>query len=317
MIESLYLASSPRNVYIDVKIEELPQEVYEIELEQTIPGSGAVSAVSGSVLRPGLVIDDPFLIQSIVNSEAAAPDLGEAANTVEEVEEVEEGTVFKENIFVESQNIVAETQDIFVNPSEEQFAAFSGSVEEVPILEYSDYYTVAGGYDYTENGFEDYSDNNNEVEVVEKEVEREPSLHCDLSILLSGISCSFNLLDEDTAPAPAPRPALTPPPLRTPAPTPPPAVVAPWATVQQSLTVTGEQVKEVEEEESEVPFLGLDIEADEDEDDGMEDVTEVADVTKERFSLITNTTTAEATEAGEEDKELRHVVNHLEELHQD
>ena len=71
------------------------------------------------------------------------------------------------------------------------------------------------------------------------------------------------------------------------------------------------------EEDSLVPFLGLDIEADEDEDDGMEDVTEVADVTKERFSLITNTTTAEATEAGEEDKELRHVVNHLEELHQD
>ena len=175
--------------------------MYEIELEQRIPGSGAVSAVSGSVLRPGLVIDDPFLIQSIVNSEAAAaPDLAEAANTVEEevveVEE-EEGTVFKENIFVESQNIVAETQDIFVNPSEEQFAAFSGSVEEVPILDYSDYYTVAGGYDYTENGFEDYSDNNNEVEAVE----REPSLHCDLSILLSGISCSFNLLDEDTAPA--------------------------------------------------------------------------------------------------------------------
>ena len=93
-------------------------------------------------------------------------------------------------------------------------------------------------------------------------------------------------------------------------------MVAPWSTVQQSLTVTGEQVKEVEEE-SEVPFLGLDIEADEDEDDGMEDVTEVADVTKERFSLITNTTAAEATEAGEEDKELRHVVNHLEELHQD
>ena len=304
-------------MYIDVKIEELPQEVYEIELEQTIPGSGAVSAVSGSVLRPGLVIDDPFLIQSIVNSEAAAPDLGEAANTVEE--EVEEGTVFKENIFVESQNIVAETQDIFVNPSEEQFAAFSGSVEEVPILEYSDYYTVGGGYDYNENGFEDYSDNNNEVEeVVEQEVEKEPSLHCDLSILLSGISCSFNLLDEDTAPAlaPAPLPDLTPPPLRTPAPTPPPAVVAPWSTVQQSLTVTGEQVKEVEEE-SEVPFLGLDIEADEDEDDGQEDVTEVADVTKERLSLITNTTAAEATAAGEEDKELRHVVNHLEELHQD
>ena len=299
-----------------LKLKSSPKEVYEIELEQTIPGSGAVSAVSGSVLRPGLVIDDPFLIQSIVNSEAAAPDLGEAANTVEE--EVEEGTVFKENIFVESQNIVAETQDIFVNPSEEQFAAFSGSVEEVPILEYSDYYTVGGGYDYTENGFEEYSDNNNAVEQ-EVEVEKEPSLHCDLSILLSGISCSFNILDEDTAPAlaPAPRPALTPPPLRTPAPTPPPAVVAPWATVQQSLTVTGEEVKEVEEEESEVPFLGLDIEADEDEDDGQEDVTEVADVTKERFSLITNTTTAEATEAGEEDKELRHVVNHLEELHQD
>ena len=289
--------------------------MYEIELEQRIPGSGAVSAVSGSVLRPGLVIDDPFLIQSIVNSEAAAaPDLAEAANTVEEEEEEEEGTVFKENIFVESQNIVAETQDIFVNPSEEQFAAFSGSVEEVPILDYSDYYTVAGGYDYTENGFEDYSDNNNEVE----EVEREPSLHCDLSILLSGISCSFNLLDEDTAPAlaPAPRPVLTPPPLRTPAPTPPPAVVAPWSTVQQSLTVTGEQEEE-EEEESEVPFLGLDIEPDEDEDDGMEDVTEVADVTKERFSLITNATAAEDTAAGEEDKELRHVVNHLEELHQD
>ena len=293
--------------------------MYEIELEQRIPGSGAVSAVSGSVLRPGLVIDDPFLIQSIVNSEAAAaPDLAEAANTVveEEVVEEEEGTVFKENIFVESQNIVAETQDIFVNPSEEQFAAFSGSVEEVPILDYSDYYTVAGGYDYTENGFEDYSDNNNEVE----EVEREPSLHCDLSILLSGISCSFNLLDEDTAPAlaPAPRPVLTPPPLRTPAPTPPPAVVAPWSTVQQSLTVTEEQEEEVEEEEdSLVPFLGLDIEPDEDEDDGLEDVTEVADVTKERFSLITNTTAAEDTAAGEEDKELRHVVNHLEELHQD
>ena len=79
-------------------------EVYEIEIEQSLPASSEPAEVSGSILRPGLVIDDPSLIQSIVTG-----------NQLEEVLEVEEP---------------------------EQPVAV-GTIEEVPIIEYSDYFPIS------------------------------------------------------------------------------------------------------------------------------------------------------------------------------
>ena len=82
-------------------------EVYEIEIEQSLPTSIEAAEVSGSILRPGLVIDDPSLIQSIVNG-----------NQVVEVEQVEQ-----------------------VEDSEEPMAV--GTIEEVPVIEYSDYFPIS------------------------------------------------------------------------------------------------------------------------------------------------------------------------------
>ena len=76
-------------------------EVYEIEIEQSLPAFQQSAAVSGSILRPGLVIDDPSLIQSIVTG-----------NQAEEAED-----------------------------PEEQMAV--GTIEEVPVIEYSDYFPIS------------------------------------------------------------------------------------------------------------------------------------------------------------------------------
>ena len=73
-------------------------EVYEIEIEQSLPTSLESAEVSGSILRPGLVIDDPSLIQSIVtgNQGEQGEDSGEplAIGTIEEVPVIEYSDYF-------------------------------------------------------------------------------------------------------------------------------------------------------------------------------------------------------------------------------
>ena len=82
-------------------------EVYEIEIEQSLPTSLEATDVSGSILRPGLVIDDPSLIQSIVTG-----------NKVEQEQQVQQ-----------------------VEESGEPMAV--GTIEEVPVIEYSDYFPIS------------------------------------------------------------------------------------------------------------------------------------------------------------------------------
>ena len=140
---------------------DVSNEVYEIELEQTIRGSASGSGVSGSVLRPGVVIDNPDLIQTIVKDDHEA-------------------------------NYRREDQ--------QSYSAF-GSVEEVPIIQYSDYYPVSVFEDNetdsllneNSNDVRDYETTNEDTQTQESS---EPEFQCDLSILLGGISCSFKVLDE-------------------------------------------------------------------------------------------------------------------------
>ena len=98
-------------------------EVYEIEIEQSLPASSGSAEMSGSALRPGLVIDDPSLIQSIVTG-----------NQLEDVEEVEE-----------------------LEDPEQPIAV--GTIEEVPIIEYSDYFPISPYQEESDSFQFDPSDN--------------------------------------------------------------------------------------------------------------------------------------------------------------
>ena len=149
--------------WVTQQVTQSPPEVYEFDIGQTITGLGPPEEEgAGSVLRPGQVIDDPSLLQSIVglglNVEAEAPAAtGQAAV----------GAV--------------------------------GSVVEVPLAEYPVEYPVEYQAEYP-----DYP--GTEQDFTEP---KEPELHCDLSILLSGISCSFLALDRRTQ-QPSARPLLAP-----------------------------------------------------------------------------------------------------------
>ena len=195
------------------------KEVYEIEIEQTIP-SGASneegSDVSASVFRPGVVIDDPLLIQSIVQKPET-----DSADYV--------------------QDVVYRSEEETIVDAENYFSAF-GTVEEVPVIEYSDYYPVVS-YDENANLFEEYNN------LVEPQLEpkvpslspssSEPEIHCDLSILLSGISCTFNILDQDEDKKDQPSPLQFAPDSKPQESgifeVDPPSL--PWTVVQESLTV--------------------------------------------------------------------------------
>ena len=314
------------------------KEVYEIEIEQSIPGAdnykdGSITA-SGSVLRPGVVIDDPLIIQSIVQQpEANVPDY------------VPEEVVYSSD----DQN-----SDDFLN----NFSAF-GTVEEVPVIEYSDYYPVVS-YDENVNLFEVY--NNIEEPKVESLLasvsptpsSSEPEIHCDLSILLSGISCTFNILDEDdegkeSQPSPLQFAQdskseesglleVDPPSL-------------PWTIVQESLTVNEEsedtsvwlnsdldtksKVNEttmkgkIEAENMRTTTTGDIWENDVDFEKLEEDKSTTENKMNDQLAQKNNATKeiteikSESAEAKMEDnevlaeKEVRHVVNHLDKLQED
>ena len=149
--------------------------VYEIELEQSIPsGTSDTSQVSGSVLRPGVVIDDPALIQSIVTNDDIDTKLEPAYRRQDDY------------IYESFNNILT-----------------SGSVEEVPVIQYSDYYPVDYEPNYQYGNSDLYQSDTNYLDYSEENIgllpekTSEPEIHCDLSILLSGISCSFNILDKN------------------------------------------------------------------------------------------------------------------------
>ena len=310
------------------------KEVYEIEIEQSIPGAdnykdGSITA-SGSVLRPGVVIDDPLIIQSIVQQpEANVPDY------------VPEEVVYSSD----DQN-----SDDFLN----NFSAF-GTVEEVPVIEYSDYYPVVS-YDENVNLFEEYNDiGEPAVESLVPSVSptpsrSEPEIHCDLSILLSGISCTFNILDEDdegkeSQPSPLQFAQdskseesglleVDPPSL-------------PWTIVQESLTVNDEsedtsvgmdsesKINEttmngkIESENMRTTTTEDILENDVDFEKLEEDNSTTEKIMKDQLAQKNNDTKkiteiqSESSEVEMEDnevlveKEVRHVVNHLDKLQED
>ena len=88
-----------------------PSEVYEIEIEQRLPTSQDSAGASSTIFRPGLVIDDPSLIESIVTN----PD---------------------------STNYQSDQLEDQLQEEAEQALAV-GTIEEVPILEYSDYFPIS------------------------------------------------------------------------------------------------------------------------------------------------------------------------------
>ena len=318
-----------------------PKEVYEIELEQTITGAGAgsSSSVSGAVLRPGLVIDDPELIQSIVSQEESLQN-----------DELEPAYRSEENDFVDGMDLYLEE---VVDPPLSVVQSFSGSVEEVPILEYSGFYPAVAIYDDAQDIV--YSEYSNLVEPESEFTQpssSEPEIHCDLSILLSGISCSFNILDDKEKVQPplvASSDLASEQPLILTPPEPQEAIVEvsppqlPWSTVQESLTVnadlddspkwmkTNENIAEntlvqkLNVIDDTVDFNAI---SEEKMEPSVEETfaqinTSLKDEAKE-LNKSTSTTktdsmlnTTEQNSRTEPDKEVRHVVHHLEDLEKD
>ena len=162
--------------------ENGPGEVYEIEIEQSLPTSPDSPGPSSTIFRPGLVIDDPSLIQSIVTD----PESNYSSDLLEE-EEVE--------MLEEVQEVPEESVPV-------------GTIEEVPILEYSNYFPISSYQEESQTfEFDPYDDLNTvdtEYADPDQQTKSEPEIHCDLSILLSGISCTFNILDKETPAQPPP-----------------------------------------------------------------------------------------------------------------
>ena len=292
---------------------EKPKEVYEIELEQTIPGAGA--RVSGSVLRPGLVIDDPDLIQSIVstNDKTQGEEEPDTASRSEE-SEFEEG---------------------FADPLLLELPSFAGSLEEVPIIEYSEFYPAVVNYDDAQDIV--YSEYSNLVEPEsESSSSSEPEIHCDLSILLSGISCTFKILDDEAKIQPpliassdlAPEPEsaifeVSPPQL-------------PWSTVQESLNVNEDlagskwqktdqnvavntlvQKLNVIDDKADTNEINVGIEVESNaENTSMHLNTSLKDEMKGTYQKVVREKISSMNSL-EPDKEVRHVVHHLEDLEKD
>lgn len=314
-----------------------PREVYEIELEQTIAGAGAGTSVSGAVLRPGLVIDDPELIQSIVSTN----------EETREYDELEPAYRSEENDFVDGMDLYLEE---VVDPPLSVVQSFSGSVEEVPILEYSEFYPAVATYDDAQDIV--YSEYSNLVEP-ESELSQpsssEPEIHCDLSILLSGISCTFNILDDKDEGQPpllaSSDPDKEQPLILTP-PEPEEAIVEipppqlPWSTVQESLTVnevlndslkwtkTDERIAEntlvqkLNVIDDKVDFNAISGELESSVEETLVALnTSLQDEDKEinpsKKKSKTDSKKNPNSNKTEPDKEVRHVVQHLEDLEKD
>merc|ERR1719411_1689061 len=77
-----------------------------------------------------------------------------------------------------------------------------GTIEEVPVIEYSDYFPISPYQEESDSFQFDPYDNivNTEYFDDDEPTKTEPEIHCDLSILLSGISCTFNILDNEPSP---------------------------------------------------------------------------------------------------------------------
>ena len=315
-----------------------PKEVYEIELEQSITGAGASSSsVSGAVLRPGLVIDDPDLIQSIVSTKE---------ETLQN-DELEAAYRSEENDFVDGMDLYLEE---VVDPPLSVVQSFSGSVEEVPILEYSGFYPAVAIYDDAQDIV--YSEYSNLVEP-ESELTQssssEPEIHCDLSILLSGISCSFNILDDKDKGQPtlvASSDLANEQPLILTPPEPQEAIVEvsppqlPWSTVQESLTVNADVndsskwmktdeniaentlVQKLNVIDDTVDFNAI---SEEKMQSSVEETfAQINTSLKDEANGLNKSTSQTKTDSiqnsksrTEPDKEVRHVVHHLEDLEKD
>jgi len=176
--------------------------VYEFEIGQTIAGAGAPQIPEdgqASVLRPGLVIDDPSLLESIVstsfvNVDEEKKDVAPVGSIVEvnlneypdysvgPVVNIEEVPLYErvvENANVDL-NAVRDTSEIFYEPIGINDAIRNTNQEivqenENPV-DYSYYDSFEPETTVTPN---------------------EPEIHCDLSILLNGISCTFKILDKE------------------------------------------------------------------------------------------------------------------------
>jgi len=189
--------------------------VYEFEIGQTIPGAGAVEAPQdgqASVLRPGLVIDDPTLLESIVSTsfvnvdekkENAAP-----VGSIFEVDLDEEYPNYQVGPIVEIENeypnypsgpiVEIESVPIFQNVLQTENADYNSNlVGDTSAI----FYEPIGISDAIQSQNPEYVEEEIDYSFYESYDQEtttkpsEPEIHCDLSILLNGISCSFRSLD--------------------------------------------------------------------------------------------------------------------------
>jgi len=197
--------------------------VYEFEIGQTLPGTEEVTKDGqASILRPGLVIDDPTLLESIVSTSFVnvneEKDNVAPVGTIVEVDLDDEYPIYETGPIVEIENeypnlpsgpiVEIESVPIFQDFLQTDNTALDvNTVGDTAGI----YYEPIGISDAINN--EDYIDEEIDYPYYEHYEQEttvppsEPELHCDLSILLSGISCSFKSLDKDEA-------VKTPPPLK-------------------------------------------------------------------------------------------------------
>lgn len=211
--------------------------VYEFEIGQTIPGAGASQVPQdgqATVLRPGLVIDDPSLLESIVSTSFVnvdeKKDNAAPFGSIVEVDLDEEYPSYPIGPIVEIEN---EYPNYPVGPIveiENEYPNYPSGpiveIETVPIfqndVQNTDYNSVGdtSAIFYEPIGISDAIKNQNQ-EYIQDKVEpdysyyesyqqettvtpNEPEIHCDLSILLNGISCSFRSLDKEEVKTPPP-----------------------------------------------------------------------------------------------------------------
>jgi len=197
--------------------------VYEFEIGQTLPGTEEVTKDGqASILRPGLVIDDPTLLESIVSTSFVNvnedKDNVAPVGTIVEVDLDNEYPSYPTGPIVEIENeypnlpsgpiVEIESVPIFQDFLQTDNAALNvNTVGDTAGI----YYEPIGINDAINN--EDYIEEEIDYPYYEQYEQgttvppNEPELHCDLSILLSGISCSFKILDKDEE-------VKTPPPLK-------------------------------------------------------------------------------------------------------
>jgi len=174
--------------------------VYEFEIGQTIQGGESFDGqqdIQASILRPGVVIDDPTLLESIVSTSFV---------NVEEENESPIGSIVEVDleedygIYPQGPIVEIEAVPLFENIDHDSQTDFNADNVVSDI-----FYEPIGINDAIEGeniddsiqGSPDKYIYYDTFETESTSKPNEPELHCDLSILLNGISCSFKVLDKE------------------------------------------------------------------------------------------------------------------------